>query len=55
MDTWRPHRAAPRVLEITNRGPARVDLTVSDRYAGHLENGQDSISDPGMGGLVSMG
>jgi len=22
------------------------------RYAGHLENGQDSISDPGMGGLV---
>jgi phospholipase C len=22
------------------------------RYAGHLENGEDSISDPGMGGLV---
>jgi phospholipase C len=22
------------------------------RYAGHVENGQDSISDPGMGGLV---
>ena len=22
------------------------------RYAGHLENGRDSISDPAMGGLV---
>jgi phospholipase C len=34
------------------------DLTVSagttaeHRYAGHLENGRDSISDPGMGGLA---
>jgi phospholipase C len=33
------------------------DLTVSGdkleyRYAGHLENGEDSISDPGMGGLL---
>jgi phospholipase C len=36
------------------------DLTVSVagepgveyRYAGHLENGEDSISDPGMGGLI---
>jgi hypothetical protein len=22
------------------------------RYAGHLENGEDSISDPRMGGLI---
>jgi phospholipase C len=34
------------------------DLTVSagttaeHRYAGHLENGHDSISDPRMGGLI---
>jgi phospholipase C len=33
------------------------DLTVGApnleyRYAGHLENGEDSISDPGMGGLI---
>lgn len=84
------------VLEAANRGPDRVELTVSNRYssrsiklslrpgytqtkawslsrtrgwydlvitiegdpqfesryAGHLENGEDSISDPGMGGLT---
>jgi phospholipase C len=33
------------------------DLTLSSgpdeyRYAGHVENGRDSISDPGMGGLI---
>jgi hypothetical protein len=84
------------ILEATNRGSTRIDITVSDRYssrtvklslepggtktqrwslsrtrgwydltvtvdngphleyryAGHLENGEDSISDPGMGGLT---
>jgi phospholipase C len=84
------------VLEVTNRGSARVEVAVCDRYsskitklslrpgdtkapewslsrgrgwydltvtvagdhafeyryAGHLENGRDSISDPAMGGLV---
>jgi hypothetical protein len=29
---------------------AKADL--QQRYAGHLENGRDSISDPAMGGLV---
>ena len=37
-----------------------IDLTVSvdgdpqfeHRFAGHVENGEDSISDPLMGGLV---
>jgi phospholipase C len=36
-------------LVITVQG----DPHFTYRYAGHLENGTDSISDPGMGGLVS--
>jgi phospholipase C len=28
------------------------DPTFALRYAGHLGNGEDSISDPGMGGLI---
>jgi len=83
-------------LDVTNRGSARIDVTIADRYsskatrlslrpgdskspdwslsrthgwydltvtvagdhafeyryAGHLETGRDSISDPAMGGLV---
>jgi phospholipase C len=35
-------------LLITVEGDPRFEY----RYAGHLENGQDSISDPAMGGLV---
>jgi hypothetical protein len=34
---------------VAGRG---LDLRVYGRYAGHLENGQDSISDPAMGGLI---
>jgi phospholipase C len=86
-------RRTELILEIANRGRARIDATVRDRYstrrstlslrpggktaprwslsrtrgwydltvtvgrteyryAGHLENGRDSISDPAMGGLV---
>ena len=30
----------------------RNDATFEYRYAGHVENGEDSISDPGMGGLI---
>jgi phospholipase C len=30
----------------------RSDPHLEYRYAGHLENGQDSISDPGMGALI---
>jgi phospholipase C len=29
------------------------DPQFQHRYAGHLENGRDSISDPAMGGLVA--
>ena len=35
-------------LVITVQG----DLRFQYRYAGHLENGEDSISDPAMGGLL---
>jgi phospholipase C len=35
-------------LTLTVRGDTRFEV----RYAGHVENGEDSISDPGMGGLV---
>jgi phospholipase C len=89
-------RSCEITLDVTNRGSARIDVTVADRYsskttrlslrpgdskspdwslsrtrgwydltvtvagdhafeyryAGHLENGRDSISDPAMGGLV---
>jgi hypothetical protein len=40
------------------RGWYDLVITLSDdqhfeyRYAGHLENDEDSISDPGMGGLI---
>ncbi|AEV86572.1 phospholipase C [Actinoplanes sp. SE50] len=37
------------------RGWYDVTITVGDtvqQYAGHLENGRDSITDPGMGGLL---
>jgi phospholipase C len=36
-------------LVITVRGDSQFEY----RYAGHLENGEASISDPGMGGLIS--
>jgi phospholipase C len=36
-------------LVLTLRGGPRLQY----RYAGHLENGMDSISDPQMGGLIS--
>jgi phospholipase C len=35
-------------LTLTVRGDTRFEV----RYAGHVEYGEDSISDPGMGGLV---
>src|SRR5215813_9250476 len=35
-------------LTVTVRGDTQFEY----RYAGHLENGEDSISDPGMGGLI---
>jgi phospholipase C len=35
-------------LVITVRADSQFDY----RYAGHLENGEDSISDPAMGGLI---
>jgi phospholipase C len=35
-------------LAITVQGDPHLEY----RYAGHLENGQDSISDPAMGGLL---
>jgi phospholipase C len=35
-------------LAVTVQGDARFEY----RYAGHLEDGKDSISDPGMGGLI---
>lgn len=35
-------------LTVTVQG----DDTFECRYAGHLENGEDSISDPAMGGLI---
>jgi phospholipase C len=35
-------------LTVTFGGRPDVEY----RYAGHLEDGEDSISDPGMGGLV---
>jgi phospholipase C len=35
-------------LVVTVQGDAQFEY----RYAGHLENGQPSISDPGMGGLI---
>jgi len=28
------------------------DSRFERRYAGHMENGKDSITDPGMGGLL---
>jgi len=31
---------------------AAHDAAVELRYAGHLENGRESISDPAMGGLL---
>jgi phospholipase C len=40
------------VLELEHHGDAKIEVTVSNRYAGHLENGKASISDPGMGGLI---
>jgi phospholipase C len=53
-------RTAKSLQLPLNRTRGWYDLTVtikgnSDfeyRYAGHLENGEPSISDPGMGGLV---
>lgn len=35
-------------LAVTVKG----DPTFEHRYAGHVENGKASISDPGMGGLL---
>lgn len=35
-------------LTVTVHGDRRFEY----RYAGHLENGEASISDPGMGGLI---
>jgi len=35
-------------LTVTVQGDPQFEY----RYAGHLENGEDSISDPGMGGLI---
>ena len=35
-------------LTVTVQGDAQFEY----RYAGHLEDGEDSISDPGMGGLI---
>jgi phospholipase C len=35
-------------LTVTVEGHSQFE----HRYAGHLENGEDSISDPGMGGLL---
>ena len=33
---------------------APVDPTFKYRLAGHVENGQDSFSDPALGGLVAL-
>jgi phospholipase C len=62
----RPIRLSPRPYETERHAWSLVrthgwyDLTVTIqgdgtfeyRYAGHLENGEDSISDPAMGGLL---
>ena len=55
----RPGKAATKSWNVS-RASGWHDLTVtaaghpdfSQRYAGHLEDGSDSISDPAMGGLV---
>ncbi|AGZ41323.1 phosphocholine-specific phospholipase C [Actinoplanes friuliensis] len=54
--TLRRGQSATRTWSTT-RTRGWYDLTISGRtlrrqYAGHLENGRDSISDPAMGGLV---
>ncbi|MEU8020393.1 phospholipase domain-containing protein [Micromonospora parva] len=53
-------KAAERAQWPLSRTHGWYDLTVSVagdaafeyRYAGHVENGKDSISDPSLGGLV---
>jgi len=32
----------------------KEDASLRVRLAGHVENGRDSISDPAMGGLVTL-
>ncbi|GAA4732275.1 phospholipase domain-containing protein [Phytohabitans rumicis] len=47
--TWSPARTRGWYdLTVTVQGDAAFEY----RYAGHLEDGEDSISDPAMGGLV---
>jgi hypothetical protein len=46
---WAPDYGAWYDLLVTVQG----DPQFRYRYAGHLENGRDSISDPAMGGLVT--
>ena len=57
--TVRPGRTATHRRPLARtRGWYDVTVTVAGaagfeaRYAGHVENGKDSISDPGMGGLI---
>jgi hypothetical protein len=39
-----------RAAGTTARSTVEGDPHLAYRYAGHVENGADSVSDPGMGG-----
>jgi phospholipase C len=48
-------RAIPCTLQADGLAGAtsvRINFRNSGRYAGHLEDGEPSISGPGMGGLI---